>query len=204
MTRLFLSDEQAVPMARRAFPEYRGAKFEFRTALHYAVHAGELCWSGGSKKEVAVLHQKLGGGLERAELTTMSPWSGDRWSGPIPQDMLIIEWVQFCGKDLGLRFIAAPNSTFVPKGLLDKPRIELTDHEKVVLAAHQGLKSSARNDFYKSRRLTVVTLAEAKEGLVRKGLLTVNKAGASQLTLAGKNEASRLREEEPRAFGSCI
>jgi hypothetical protein len=107
--------------------------------------------------------------------------------------MLIVER-HYSGNRQYVTFTAAPDSTFVPRGLLDKPQAELTRDERMVLLAHKQLISAARPASYVRNGLNPARLEAAIVSLVSKKLLTRNRAGSSMATIEGKNVARTLPE----------
>jgi hypothetical protein len=89
--------------------------------------------------------------------------------------------------------------------LLPAPAPALAFEETAVLYAHRALKSAARRDYYRSPYYSLGGGApDAIEperwipGLVAKGLLKQNSAGATQITTEGRNAIAHLGLSEPR------
>jgi len=192
------------------YPDYKGphAKVEVRATAEY--HDYDLNWSGGSitylkALRVAAPDETLKvltniGAFQVIDLRTV--WgSGQGYNGAIPADVMLVEHVISCGKDLGIRCIVSPGSQFMPR--LSLPAVvELSRDEVIVLSAHKQLKGGAyrqeayeRENYARSRfpgtqgRLQVASIVA---DLANRGLLKVNKAGASQITVEGKNALESL------------
>ncbi len=182
------------------YPDYKGphARVEVRATAEY--HDYQLNWSGGSIMYLKALRCEGAGGFEVIDLRTI--WgSGQGYKGAIPADMMLVEHVISCGKDLGVRCIVSPGSQFMPR--LSLPAvIELSRDEVIVLSAHKQLKGGhyrdeayERENYARSRfpgtqgRLQVASIVA---DLANRGLLKVNKAGASQITVEGRNALESL------------
>lgn len=179
-----LKPSEIRPIIDATFPEYRGPKASVRIQATAEYSAADLSWQDGSITEVKAL-RNINGELVVADLNTT-------FYGVIPPDFMLVEHVIFCGKDLGIRCVVSPDSVFLPK-LLPAP-VELTDDEVLVLSAHAQLKSGVyraaavgRVAGHDEQQLKVLV-----ETLARRGLLSVNKLGASQITLDGKNALAAL------------
>ena len=187
------------------FPDYRGphAKVEVRATAEY--HDYQLNWSGGSITYLKALRCDGAGGFEVIDLRTV--WgSGQGYKGAIPADMMLVEHVMSCGKDLGVRCIVSPDSQFMPR--LSLPAVvELSRDEVIVLSAHKQLKGGHYRDEAYARAAEGVhygpgprppkafsdkTVAQVIEALAARGLLKVAKNGASQITVEGKNALEAL------------
>jgi hypothetical protein len=197
------------------YPDYRGphAKIEVRATAEY--HDYQLNWSGGSitylkALRVAAPDETLKvltniGAFQVIDLRTV--WgSGQGYKGAIPADVMLVEHVISCGKDLGVRCIVSPGSQFMPR--LSLPTVvELSRDEVIVLSAHKQLKGGHYRDEAYARAAEGVhygpgprppkafsdkTVAQVVEALAARGLLKVNKAGASQITVEGKNALESL------------
>ena len=187
------------------FPDYRGphARVEVRATAEY--HDYDLNWSGGSITYLKALRCDGAGGFEVIDLRTV--WgSGQGYKGAIPDDVMLVEHVISCGKDLGVRCIVSPGSQFMPR--LSLPAVvELSRDEVIVLSAHKQLKGGHYRDEAYARAAEGVhygpgprppkafsdkTVAQVVEALAARGLLKVNKAGASQITIEGRNALESL------------
>ena len=187
------------------FPDYKGphAKVEVRATAEY--HDYDLNWSGGSITYLKALRCDGAGGFEVIDLRTV--WgSGQGYKGAIPDDVMLVEHVISCGKDLGVRCIVSPGSQFMPR--LSLPAVvELSRDEVIVLSAHKQLKGGHYRDEAYARAAEGVhygpgprppkafsdkTVAQVVEALAARGLLKVNKAGASQITIEGRNALESL------------
>lgn len=197
------------------YPDYRGphAKVEVRATAEY--HDYQLNWSGGSitylkALRVAAPDEPLKvltniGAFQVIDLRTV--WgSGQGYKGAIPDDVMLVEHVISCGKDLGVRCIVSPGSQFMPR--LSLPAVvELSRDEVIVLSAHKQLKGGHYRDEAYARAAEGVhygpgprppkafsdkPVAQVVEALAARGMLKVNKAGASQITVEGKNALESL------------
>ena len=191
------------------YPDYKGphAKVEVRATAEY--HDYQLNWSGGSITYLKALQVAAPGysntGFNVVDLRTV--WgSGQGYKGAIPADVMLVEHVISCGKDLGVRCIVSPNSQFMPR--LSLPAVvELSRDEVIVLLAHKELKGGHYRDEAYARAAEGVhygpgprppkafqtqTVLQTIEALAARGLLKVNKAGASRITVEGKNALESL------------
>lgn len=192
-----LKPSEIRPIIDATFPEYRGPKASVRIQATAEYSAADLGWQDGSKTEVKALRQ-IGvdpdNNPEWEVIELCLVWrSALVYGGVIPRGILLVEHVIFCGKDLGIRCVVSPDSVFLPK-LLPAP-IELTDEEVLVLSAHAQLKSSYRAAAYKQAGYWSNIAAQHPgmwQGLISRGLLSINKLGASQITIDGKNALAAL------------
>ena len=187
------------------YPDYKGphAKVEVRVTAEYNDY--QLNWLGGSITYLKALRCDGAGGFEVIDLRTV--WgSGQGYKGAIPADVMLVEHVISCGKDLGVRCIVSPGSQFMPR--LSLPAVvELSRDEVIVLSAHKELKGGHYRDEAYARAAEGVhygpgprppkafidkPVAQVVEALAARGLLKVNKAGASQITIEGKNALESL------------
>ncbi len=190
------------------FPDYRGphARVEVRATAEY--HDYQLNWSGGSityLKALRVAAPDSTAGFNVVDLRTV--WgSGQGYKGAIPDDVMLVEHVISCGKDLGVRCIVSPGSQFMPR--LSLPTVvELSRDEVIVLSAHKQLKGGHYRDAAYARAAEGVhygpgprppkafsdkTVAQVVEALAARGLLKVAKNGASQITVEGRNALESL------------
>jgi hypothetical protein len=179
---IHITQVDAAPIAKVAFPDYRGPQHQVRVSGTYSIGSTELCWSEGSKTEVVVL-RAAGGGWQRHELTALSPWDGSVWAGRIPPDCIVVERRTFCGKCMGLTYNVSPDSQFIA-GLRLPEAPALTDDEAVVLDGLCGLKSSYRQEAYREAGLNAARVAAAVDALVSRGLAKRNRAGAVSAAVA--------------------
>lgn len=180
-----ITQTDAAPIAKIAFPDYRGPQHRVRIAETYSIGGTELCWSGGSRTEVVVL-RAADGRWQRCELTALSPWDGSVWTGRIPPNVIVVERRTSCGKCLGLTYNVGPDSQVVAKMRLPAPVVLAAD-EAVVLDGLCGLKSSYRQEAYREAGLDAVRVAAAADSLVSRGLARRNRAGAVSATVTGEN-----------------
>ena len=192
-------DANLVPRALRA--GYDGKKFKARVCERVTIPMTAGLWSGGSRDTYSLVEFETG--REMAASDNMSaPWNPGRKDREIElkPGFCVVEHSIFCGRDMGLTFYVHPDNA---AKLLPAPVAELSAHEKIVLDATAGLKSSymGKDRFQMSSensrfsRYSSTPFAEkgvhptreqwdaAKALLISKGLL--NKAGA--ITVAGRN-----------------
>jgi hypothetical protein len=187
-------------MVRRAFPDHRGRKFSVRASQTYRVNSYELCWSEGHKKEVVALRQVPGTtSFERVELSALSPWDDQTWSGKIPPDVMIVERHHNGARPKSISFILAPDSTFLPKERLSPPPVELSADARIVLLAHKRYTSAARPRCYEDKGLTRQRLDAALDELVERKLISRASNGATAITLLGRNAVEAM----PDALSFC-
>ena len=179
---------QIRPIIDATFPEYRGPKASVRIQATAEYSAADLSWQDGSKTEVKAL-RNINGELVVADLNTIAMTNTASFYGVIPPDFMLVEHVIFCGKDLGIRCVVSPDSVFLPK-LLPAP-VELTDDDVFVLSVHAQLKSGYRKEVV-DRRMNGAAYYNTTCELVKRGLLSINKLGASQITIDGKNALAAL------------
>lgn len=191
------------------YPDYKGphARVEVRATAEY--HDYQLNWSGGSityLKALQVAAPDSTAGFNVVDLRTV--WgSGQGYKGAIPADVMLVEHVISCGKDLGVRCIVSPDSQFMPRLSLPAT-VELSRDEVIVLSAHKQLKGGHyRDEAYARtkkgnnhygpgpappRAFQTQTVLQTVEALATRGLLKVAKNGASQITVEGKNALESL------------
>ena len=188
------------------YPDYKGphARVEVRATAEYNDY--QLNWSGGSITYLKALRCDGAGGFEVIDLRAI--WGSNQgYKGIILATMMLVEHVISCGKDLGVRCIVSPNSQFMPR--LSLPAVvELSRDEVIVLSAHAQLKGGHyRDEAYTRakegnnhygpgsappRAFQTQTVLQVVEALAARGLLKVNKAGASQITVEGRNALESL------------
>lgn len=196
-TTITVRRKDVATIAEIAFADYRGPRHKVAISESMRVTAADLCWSGGSRSRFVALRQPADGSSDWQviELETVSPWSGDRWEGPIPDDVILVEHSEFCGKDMGLTYHVSPTSKFLAgaKHLLSSADAafstdpEMRCAEEVVLKAHAALKSSYRDEEYRRAGLSRSGVEAAKDRLIARGLLATNKLGATRVTVEGEN-----------------
>jgi len=99
MAKLFSMDPKVI--GKTAFPSYRGRKFRLNTDGY--VCFCDLNWSGGTRNSYSVV--RLSDGMVASGHNNFAPWSNpiEGKCIDVPSGYAIVEWTQFCGKDLGLR-----------------------------------------------------------------------------------------------------
>lgn len=92
------------------FPGYRGRKI--RLVGIEEVILSNINWEGGSRSQyrACTLDGEPTGDMDA--FNAMAPWSHNAENArvSIPAGYAVVEHVQFCGKDLGLRIHVHPNS----------------------------------------------------------------------------------------------
>lgn len=169
---------------------YSGRKYQVNLATNYRPQA---YWDGGSQRDARLVKRE---GLEIASPSSKArnPYDSDAHATlEIPPGYFVLEHFICRGKDFGIRFYIRPDEA--DTGTLPAPSAELSRHEKIVMTATLGLKSSYAGiknfRFSEARKETGITEAEyetAKRSLIERGFL--NKAGAA--TTAGKNCREQL------------
>jgi hypothetical protein len=133
--------------------------------------------------------------------TTYGSWGGpNMFVNPVvdacESDLVIPNnWVALKGSsgNLNLLTLYANEVTLTP--LLPEETEPLPVKEHIVLWAHRSLKGGKyRMDYYREHKMTASQIELTIASLVGKGLLKVNKNGASTITTNGRNAASNLRE----------
>lgn len=226
MTTIVVRPSDIKAIIDASFPDYKGQKATVRIQQTVNYNASDLTWQDGSKTEVVALRcftQTEGDNAHEAslarrnekqhypfytiELTTIYPWSGQSLGGPIPADVMLVEHVIFCGKDLGIRCVASPDSQFLPR--LSLPVVvELSRDEVVVLSAHSQLKGGHYRERAYAEAACIPYDApwagavgpcfkmqsawQVHTNLASRGFLKVNEAGASSITVEGRNALESL------------
>lgn len=179
------SAPEVVTVAKRAFPEYSGHKFNvqpFRGPMRL-----DSYWSGGSRNVYRIMPLLVS---DRCKVFTVPENSGHPLQNggkivelsELPEGFVVVEHTLFCGKDLGLTVHVSPVN-FNPAALQSAP-VDMSDVERVVLEYTCALKSCARlEQAAKDTGITRSAWDTGKAGLIARGLL--NKAGA--VTPAGRN-----------------
>lgn len=172
MATITVRKEDVSDLAKVAYPDYRGHKHRVRVAPTKTITASDVTWCEGSRSQYCALRYVVGV-WQVVYMIADSPWSGQTWSGVIPDDVVIVEWCIFCGKDLGLTYYISPNSMFLTNLRKQLPApVELTPPEKVVLEALCGLKPFARTEEYRRAGLGPQAVLAAVAGLVSRSLPT--------------------------------
>ena len=174
-------------IAAKAFPGYSGRRFKVDTfggPMNLSSY-----WDGGSKTDYAIVNMKTG-------RSKQIPQNGGMGSGKpfriskLPEGFAVVAHSTFRGQDMGITIYVNPENI---SKMLPAPD-EVPWAEKVVLSATRSLKSSYAGikdyRFREALKDTGITKPEwdqAKEALIKKGLL--NKAGA--ITDTGRNAIGR-------------
>ena len=157
------------------FPDYRGTQV---SVIAGEIYTPENYWSGGSKTYATAYNLETSLVIPLSHATENPFKAAAHVTVPIPQGVVIVEHVIFCGKDSGIRIIVHPEN-LTP--FLPAPNT-LTDRQLSILATVRSYVSSYRKEVFTLNQVTQVE----KDELARLGCLT--KLGA--LTLDGKNAAS--------------
>ena len=156
----------------------------------YHCTSADVNWCDGHKDDVTVL-TRVQGGWQVVTLESVSPWDGDRWGGPIDDNVAIIVY-----KHRGTRgwteIVMAPTCAFLGGVSFPTEAPEMPASEATVLRVLHCIKSSYRADAYDRNSVSPTMLADAIKSLVARGYVKVNAAGAVALTTAGKNVARLL------------
>jgi len=176
---------------------YRGTKFQAEVCESMSIPSDAGLWSGGSREVYSAIDFATGQQMAIPG-QHLSPWNAARTEHKVElkPGFAIVRHSMFCGKDMGLTFYVHPENA---TKLLPAP-VELTPHEKTVLEATCGLKSSYNgkdryemsldNSRWERKGTPFMSRAEwdaAKASLIGRGML--NKAGA--VTVAGRNANRR-------------
>jgi hypothetical protein len=91
-----------------SFPEYRGRKF--RLYASETVILSDLNWSGGTRSQYRAVTLDGFPVGNTDKYNQVAPWNNPAEGQvvPIPQGIVVVEHVLFCGKDLGLKVWANP------------------------------------------------------------------------------------------------
>lgn len=178
-------------IVEKTFPNYNGKKAIIEIIEKYSISSVDLNWSGGSKTEVVILKYE-NDNWRIIELTNISPWKYQEWTGIIPINVMIVEHKYFCGTDMGIFCYINPASQFLPqKFIMDY--VQISDEERFVLEVHRSYISSYRNEEYRRKwgsnfeeKLTTI-----KTQLVNKKLLNINSKGSTSITISGKNAINK-------------
>jgi len=102
--------DPAVKELRKVFPEYKGRTFTIE--VEEAIHMDGLYSGGGTFSQYIAVNMATGESRESTFHLTHAPWSIPAEmvnpKVPIPRGTVIVEWMRFCGKDMGLRFHVHP------------------------------------------------------------------------------------------------
>ena len=210
------SAPEVVALALRAFPSYRGRKFEIEGREHGLSLVS--AWSGGSRSLYVVLPIARGisaplpirtskiAGVEGTELAPM-PIGPDMWRVPengspfgaaplqcdtIPEGVAIVEHCMFCGKDMGLTVYVSTAS--LNRLALPAP-VELTEEEGRALTIVVRYKSHGRRGEWSGGYGQAPLPGEygpenpLLTGLRDRGFLKISKNGAISATIEGRNSA---------------
>lgn len=186
---MYVTRDKIPTCVLRAFPDYRGPKFELRPAEKVRLY--DLNWAGGTRNEYAAVH------LDTREIASAGCWNMVApWNNPaegaefvLPPRVCVVQHAIFCGKDLGLRVHARPED-LAP--LLPVPAA-LPEFDVHVLAAIAGYVSGEYRRDALARLGDVVEVAAAVDRLVAGGFLKRNVRGAVACTIEGKNACAGVR-----------
>jgi hypothetical protein len=195
MATIYLDPNQVPAMLRGA---YQGKKFQAVVCESTTIPADAGLWDGGSRETFRVVELATGRAINPPGINQASaPWDKrESVTVDLQNGYAVVRHSMFCGKDMGLTFYVHPDNA---QKLLPAPQADdMTAHEKSVLEATCGLKSSyqgrdrydlsQRGDYNIAKRaydyaMTREEWNAAKESLIRRGYL--NKTGA--VTVSGRN-----------------
>jgi hypothetical protein len=176
-------DKTIQKIVRATFPSYHGRKFKISTDIPSQLRS---YWDGGSRDHYSFYQLSTGKCVDLPSNHPMFEPNNPSELKELPPGMVIVKHSYFCGKDMGIT-IYANGCDITP---LLPPKVELTDHERIVLRFTRGYKPSYAGiknyRFHKASRETKITQDEwetAKSSLIMKKLL--NKRGA--ITIDGRN-----------------
>ena len=193
-TTIHLEPSQVPAALRRG---YTGSKFQARVCESLTIPIDAGLWDGGSRELYAAVRLEDGATITLTGQDA-APWDMARAVREVAlrPGFAVRVHVNFCGKDLGLRFYVHTDDAVK---LLPAPVAELSPVDKLVLRYTAHRKSSymgkdrfqmARDDgrygYGENAGRLMPTRPEwdaAKDALIARGLL--NKAGA--ITVAGRN-----------------
>lgn len=184
---VYIDRSEVEPIIATPFPGYRGTKIRVKPAE--SVTLRDLNWSGGTRNQYAGCSLAEGRATGDAGAGNAAPPWANPYEGAsiaLQPGLALVEWSQFCGKDLGLTIHVHPS--MMPR-FLPSAGEGLGRDEEVVLFVTRSLISSYRRGEAERLGVNSAGYAQAQEFLKTRGLLT--KIGA--LTTAGKNAASTLR-----------
>jgi len=100
-----LKKSDVKPLVELSFPDYRGRTF--RAVPTREVTFYNTNWDGGSRSQYAAVRMNDG---KAAVYDAPAPWNNpvEGTTFALPPDVVIVEHIIFCGKDLGLRFYVHP------------------------------------------------------------------------------------------------
>ena len=189
MSTIYLAPADVPDVFKRAFPSYRGRTYAVEAAE--SVQLTDNYWSGGTKY---TYH-----GVDIATGQVFNPECQEYGNPFIHPDVptVVLEPGKavvchrvFCGKDMGIKILVHPDNL---RKLLSDDRPQLSEGESRALAVVRSIKGSHhRRDEWDRRSLPGSYGAENSliRSLADKGLVTVNRAGAVAVTLAGRNAAA--------------
>ena len=189
MSTIYLAPLDVPDVFKRAFPDYRG-----RT---YAVEAAECVrfdcnyWDGGTKYTYRGVDIATGQAFNPECQEYDNPFTHPEVPTVVlaPGKAVVCHRV-FCGKDMGIKILVHPDNL---RKLLSDDRPQLSEDESRALAVVRSIKGGHhRRDEWGRRSLPGSYGAENPliRSLADKGLVTVNRAGAVAVTLAGRNAAA--------------
>ena len=182
---MYVDDDFSRRIAHAAFPSYNGKKFEVR-AQSYPLNC-RSSWQGGSRSYYVFVNlANMQASPEMPAQSAFDPEVKELNAVTLPEGVVCVEHVIFCGKDLGIRIIAHPDNfqKLIPQIAAE----EVTEDEKKYLRVCRGLISSARPEELRRMGINSAQKEELKASLIQKGFL----AKGGGLTLKGKNYAETL------------
>jgi hypothetical protein len=107
-TQIAVTRKEVAAIVLGSFPEYRGRKL--RICPSEKVTLTQLNWEGGSRSQYRAVTLEGFPIGNTDEYNQVAPWNNpaEGKTFAIPQGVVIVEHVMFCGKDLGLRIWTNP------------------------------------------------------------------------------------------------
>lgn len=102
---LSVKKAQIAPVLKVTFPNYKG--HTFKVQFTEKVTFGDLHWGGGTRSVYKFVNMENG---SSRPVPTGNPWNSplEGQTLDLPENVVVVEHVIFCGQDLGIRFYAHP------------------------------------------------------------------------------------------------
>jgi hypothetical protein len=167
-----------------AYPDYNGRKF--RVQIAQSPLDVRSYWEGGSRSYYVFVDMRDLSHMRVMDVPQQSAFdkaipNADRVT--IPTGFVCVQHTIFQGHDLGLTFHVSPADA--PKMLESADRPDLNDLESAFIRLWGGLTSAGRKDERSRQHIPQWLIDCLTSDLADKGLMSVNRAGAVSLTLAG-------------------
>lgn len=108
MNKIKLKKTDIRDVLKVSFPGYRGRKFHLRIASTAHLEGN---WDGGSRTETVAV------GIKEGVWAGMPMPKSHGTDLTIPDNIILVNHIWFCGSDLGIEILASPNCVFLPKVL---------------------------------------------------------------------------------------